>query len=637
MRYILYAGNLFKRVDMPDFGHIIILLFSYLVITVMQKIKLSLYLPLIFPLVLTACNTMSTAGDVETTAVVKDAGTEDKTANASEPTDAPPASSNVAEAAEIKPEIKSVSMDGDMLFNLLAAEFAGNTGDVDASLSYYREASKTIQDSRIAARTAYIALYGKHYDDTLIALDRWHELEPDAKDLPRMYAVTYIKLGQPEKAVPYIEEMLETYHESSTDEALAVKQLLAKEASTEDAYVVLQKLNEKEDKNKHLLVLQSRYAAQLKHYDEALAQLDQVLEIDPSLHEVLIIKSRILAAQGKHEEATLLIKQVVDELPDNNALRLQYARMLVEQRKMDEATEQYYILYANLPDDAEITLSLALLYIETKQLDEAVETLNHLLELDKKVPVAKYYLGRIAQNQGDEKQAISYYLGVRSGEYHYDAQLRIGVLLAMLGKQDEGLAKLEALAEEQTSWSLRVKSYLAQGEILRGQGRYKEGVEMYSRALQQKRDDTTLLYARGLMAEKVDRLDMAEADLLKVISKEPDNADALNALGYTLADRTSRYKEAQEYIKRAAALVPDDPAILDSLGWVSYRLGEMDEALKWLSKAFAKLEDAEIAAHYGEVLWHTNQKDKAREVWGKGKVQNADNPVLKETLDRLKP
>ena len=160
---------------------------------------------------------------------------------------------------------------------------------------------------------------------------------------------------------------------------------------------------------------------------------------------------------------------------------------------------------------------------------------------------------------------------------------------------------------------------------------------MYSRALQQNREDTTLLYARGLMAEKVDRLDMAEADLLKVITKEPDNADALNALGYTLADRTARYKEALDYIKRAAQLVPDDPAILDSLGWVSYRLGKMDDALMWLSKAFEKLEDAEIAAHYGEVLWQNNQKEKAREVWNKGKAQNSVNPVLVETLDRIKP
>ncbi|GMR01145.1 MAG: proteolytic complex protein LbcA [Gammaproteobacteria bacterium] len=641
MRYILYRKTFNLQVNMSKIIYIIISRFSSIacrsVIAAVQKFKISLYLPLIFPLVLTACNTVSAVSDGEApmaAPTVKEASAEVKATGQLGSMNTADVTSHAAETKQAK---NNVSLDGDMLFNLLAAEFAGNSGDIDASLSYYSEASKTVEDSRIAARTAYLALYGKHYDETLAALARWRELEPDAMDLPRMYAVTYLKLEQPEKAVPYIEEMLSVYHEPSVDEAMAVKQLLAKESNTKDAYVVLQKLNEKDEKNKHLLILQSRYAAQLAQYDEALALLDQVLEIDPSLFEVLIIKSRILTAQGKYEEATILIKQVLEELPENNALRLQYARMLVEQRKMEAATEQYSILHENLPNDGEITLSLALLYIETKQLDEAVEALNYLIEIDKKVPVANYYLGRIMQNQGDEKQAVSYYLGVKSGEYAYDAQLRIGVLLAALGKPDEGLAKLEALAEEQTIWSLRVKSYLAQGEILRGERRYKEGVEMYSRALQQKRDDTTLLYARGLMAEKVDRLDMAEADLLKVISKEPDNADALNALGYTLADRTSRYKEAQGYIRRAAALVPDDPAILDSLGWVSYRLGEMDEALKWLSKAFEKLEDAEIAAHYGEVLWHTNQKDKAREIWSRGKVQNADNPVLIETLDRIKP
>jgi tetratricopeptide (TPR) repeat protein len=607
----------------------------------MHSFKFPIYLTFIFPLLLAACNTMSTSSDTSVHVEKAEADatvTEDTTAVDNSEADVSAASTKATEDSEIKATNNDViNMDGDTLYNLLAAEFAGNSGDVEASLDFYREASKSVEDSRIAARTAYIALYGENYEETLNALDRWRELEPDAIDLSRMYAVTYLKLEQPEKAVPYIEDLLSDYHESPADEAMAVKQLLSKEASNEVAYEVLQRLNEKNKDNKHLLVLQSRYAAQLEHYDEALALLDQVLVMDPELYDVLLIKARILSAQGKNDEATLLIKQVVDELPENNALRLQYARMLVEQHEMEEATKQYSILQKNLPDDGEISLSLGLLYIETKQLDQAAEVLEHLIEIDKEVPVANYYLGRIAQNQGDEKQAISYYLGVKTGEYAYDAQLRIGILLAVLGKPDDGLAKLEALAEEQTSWALRVKAYLAQGEILRAEKRFEEGVEMYSRALQQKRDDTTLLYARGLMAEKVDRLDMTEADLLKVISKEPDNADALNALGYTLADRTSRYQEAQEYIKRAAALVPDDPAILDSLGWVSYRLGELDEALKWLAKAFEKLEDAEIAAHDGEVLWQSNQKDKAREVWNKGKKQNADNPVLIETLERIKP
>jgi tetratricopeptide (TPR) repeat protein len=578
---------------------------------------------LILPMVLSACNSLP----VET-AVEQNTGVSNQ------------ASSEIAAAAneaEIKPGKKQAKLDADSLYNLLAAEFAGNSGDIEASLKHYRQAAKSIEDSRIAARTAYIALYGEHYDEALAALDRWHELEPGAPGLPGMYATTYLKLAQPEKAVPYIEVMLSATDQASVDEAMVVKQLLAEDASTKDAYVVLQQINIKEDKNKHLLILQSRYAAELKKYDESLAILDQVLEIDPSLHEVLIIKARILFALGKHEEASALMQQVLEEFPDNHTLRLQYARMLVEQQNLKAATEQYSILHEKQPEDGGIALSLALLNIETNNLEEAIAALEHLIEIDKNVSIANYYLARIAQSQGDDKQAIAYYLRVRTGDYAFDAQLRIGILLSILGKPDEGLAKLEALAEAQSNWDLRVKAYLAQGEVLRSQQRYKEGIEMYSRALQQNREDTNLLYARGLMAEKVDRLDMTEADLLKVISKEPDNADALNALGYTLADRTSRYKEALEYINRAAELVPDEPAILDSLGWVSYRLGRMDDALKWLSRAFEKLEDAEIAAHYGEVLWHSNQKDKAREVWDKGKAKNAKNPILIETLERIKP
>jgi len=528
-------------------------------------------------------------------------------------------------------------MDGDLLYDLLAAEFAGNAGDIDTSVNFYQKAANKTGDKRIAARAAYIALYGKDYKETLQALKRWEKLDPGSDEVGRMYAITYLKLHQPEKVVPYIQQILSASSISAKDKTLALKALLTKEAEPEDALVVLQKLNQTELRSSHMLVLQARYEAQLKHYDEALVLLDQVYKQDESMIEVLIIKARILAAQGKNDEAVLQIKQVMDKRPDNNVLRLQYAQMLVEQHQLKQAKVQYKILDENMPDNDEVILSLALIDIDTGELEEATEELQRLIELDKRTAVAYYYLGRISQNNGDRKKAVSYYLRVKEGNYVFDAQIRIATLLAALGKADEGLQKLEAMAEDQTSWALRVRIYLAEGEILRSQQRFAEGVEMYSRALQEKRDDPNLLYARGLMAEKVDRLDMAEADLREVISQEPDNANALNALGYTLADRTSRYKEALKYIKRASELVPDDPAILDSLGWVSFRLGKMDDAEKWLAKAFKKLEDPEIAAHYGEVLWSRNKRKQATEVWKKGKKVDARHPVLIETLQRLDP
>lgn len=526
---------------------------------------------------------------------------------------------------------------GDLLFNLLAAEFAGNAGNLEASVNYYQRAAETAQDPRIHARAAYIAVYGEQYEDALTALNSWYDLEPESANLLRLYVVTYLKLGEPKKAVPYIQKLFDDAEATPREDAVSLKALLAKEANVADSLIVLQEINSVETPNNYMLVLQARYEAQKKHYDEATALLDQVYQSDSSMIEVLIIKARILATTGDTAGATAEIKQALEQSPDNDALRLQYARMLVEQEDIVEAKRQYLITQEKLPDNDEVRLALALLYIDTKELDKAAIELHALVERDSRTSIANYYLGRIAQNNADKKQAIAYYLRVKNERFTFDAQLRTAILLTSLGRADEGLEILEVLAEEQVDWTLRVRVYLAQGEILRAQHRFAEGVEMYSRALQEKRNDTNLLYARGLMAEKVDRLDMAEADFLNIISQEPENANALNALGYTLADRTGRYQEALKYIKRAAALIPDDPAILDSLGWVSFRLGKLNEAEKWLAKAFEKLSDAEIAAHYGEVLWVMNKKEQARNVWKKGKLNNAKHPVLLETLERINP
>lgn len=525
----------------------------------------------------------------------------------------------------------------ELLFNLLAGEFAGNIGDIDASVDYYQRAAERTNDSLIAARATYIALYGKKYEHALKTLERWNELAPEDQDMNRMYAITYIKLHQPKNAVPYILQILRESDGDLKQKALAVKKLLHKEAETEEGLIVLNELNHEQPGNLHMLILQARYAAQLEQYDNAVSLLDRVLAIDPALDDVYIIKARILEAKGEREASKALISNMIENHPDNTHVRMQYARMLVEDREFDMAREQFLILREQEPESPEVIMSLALLYIETRQLDEASTYLDELIKMDKKIDVANYYHGRIAQSRDQHKQAITHYLKVRNGSYVFEAKLRIASLFARLGRADEAIEQLKLLAENTTSWPDRVRAYLAQGEILRDLQHHEAAFDMYSRALHQNPDNADLLYARALAAEKVDRLDITESDLIKVLSTEPENANALNALGYTLADRTERLQEALEYISRAAKLIPDDPAILDSLGWVSYRLGKMQDALKWLGMAFEKLQDAEIAAHYGEVLWKANQQNKAREVWNKGKKINAEHPVLVETLKRLLP
>lgn len=542
-------------------------------------------------------------------------------------------SAGVTEPPEPGPQLSE-----QLLFDLLRGEFAGNSGDLDGSVKYYMQAAENTEDSRVAARATYISLYANKYDQALQALQRWQQLAPEAEEIDKVYAITHLKRGDSEKTAEYLHRQLSKADTGDErDKALAVKNLLQKEAeSVELSRAVLSSLSLLMPGNMHLYLLEARYAAQLEDYDGALQLLDKVLSIDPVMPDVYMIKSRILAAQGKRKESMQIIKGVLDGQPDNHGLRLSYARMLVDDRQFMQAKQQFLILLDQDENNADTLLSLALLSIETEQLEDSQVYLEKLIDLDQKTDVANYYLGRIAQNNKNPKVAIAYYLKVQNSDYVFDAKLRIAGLFAKLGRAEEGLRQLEKLADNQENWSFRVRIYLAQGEILRELGRYEDAVEMYSRALMQNPDDPDLLYARALAAEKMDRLDITEADLLRVISSEPDNANALNALGYTLADRTERLQEAQNYIKRAAELVPDDPAILDSLGWVSYRLGEMQEALNYLRMAFEKLEDAEIAAHYGEVLWMNQQQDEARRVWKIGSDADAKHPVLLDTLKRFK-
>jgi len=521
---------------------------------------------------------------------------------------------------------------GDLLYNLLAGEFAGIKGDMSKSTDYYRDAAENTLDPQVAERAVHIALYAKRYDDVLELSERWLKLGGDKKAIARSRALAYLHLSKIEDAVENIEQLLLVDGKIDKKSVAALGHILQQEVGSDVALSVLVLLNARHPQQANLLLIQARFESNAADYKKAMTTVEQVIQLAPEISDSYLIKAQILAAENKEKEALASIAIAVEKRAEDNRLRLQYARMLVRVKMYDEAWEHFMHLKQALPDNENILLSLGLLSIETGKTDLAKQYLQELIDKGHHNFQAHYYLGRIQQNNKEYMAAIANYERVTSGEYLLDARIRVAGLLAEVGKIDDALAKLKALIKNDNNNINQIKVYLAQGEVLRSVQRNKEAMTVYNTALKDSPENTDLLYARALTAEKLDMLDVTESDLRMVLMHEPNNANALNALGYTLADRTERLEEAKKYILKAASLLPDDPAVLDSLGWIYYRLGEYAKAIDWLSKAFAKLEDAEIAAHLGEVLWKNGQIEEANKIWQRGLKVEADHPVLKKTI-----
>lgn len=543
-------------------------------------------------------------------------------------------SDTVAQAESPAPS----EMSEELLFNLLAGEFSGVRGQMDQSIEYYSQAAESSDDPQVILRAAYIALYAGEDARAIKLSDRWIELGlEDNNAINRIRILAFLHLQQLESAVELIEKQLWQDAKLSERGVAALTHILGKETEPGFALQVAQQLNQKHPQQPLLMLLQARYEANLQQLDLALQHVDQVIALDPELADAYLIKAQVLSGLDRNEEALQAVEQAVNRRPGDHRLRLQYSRMLVQAGNYDKALQHFKQLQASIPDDENVLLSLGLLTIELGEPENAQPYFQSLLDLGVHNQQAHYYLGRIEQAHGDPEKALEHYARVYEGEYWLDAKIRAAGVLAASGQTEEALIQLELLGNQVAAGPAEIRVSLAMGEVLRAAAREQEAYNLYSEALQQAPDNIDLLYARALTAESLDMLQQAEADLKAVLQLEPENANALNALGYTLADRNERLEEARAYIEKAAELLPDEPAVLDSLGWVHYRLGDYPAAIKWLSKAFELLPDAEIAAHLGEVLWVSGETDKARSIWKKAQQLDGNQSVLRDTIQRFNP
>jgi tetratricopeptide (TPR) repeat protein len=318
---------------------------------------------------------------------------------------------------------------------------------------------------------------------------------------------------------------------------------------------------------------------------------------------------------------------------DDFNLRMAYARLLADARRFDASLKQFEILGAAQPDNPEVSFALGLLHLQANRVAEAEPHFKRLVNNEERGDDASYYLGRIAEEKENYEQANVWYLGVQGGENYFDAQVRLGLILAKQHRLDEARTHLRSVrtrnAEE------RALLVQAEGELLAEDKRFDEAMSVYDQALQAG-FNSDVMYARAMLAEKMDRLDILERDLREILEKDPGNAQALNALGYTLADRTDRYDEALGFIQRALDISPSDFYILDSMGWVLYRMGRLDEAEGYLRKALVLRPDSEVAAHLGEVLWAKGDRKGANEIWNTALRETPGDDKLLDVIKRYK-
>lgn len=541
------------------------------------------------------------------------------------------ASAEKDKAAAAQKNQKYGSFSEDTMFSLLTAEIAGQRNRFDIALSNYVEQARETRDPGVAERAFRIAEYLGADQEALDTSLIWAKAAPDNLDAQRAAAIQLARTGQYDESMVYMEKVLNGQGDTHFD-FLA---LSAAETDPDTRAGLLQsfdRLLKKYPDNGQLLFGKALLLQQDGRPQEALHLLE---DNSASKHDVapLLLRARLLQSMKRSDEALPLLKAGIKEHPDDKRVHLAYARLLVEQNRLEDAKAEFSALVEQFPDDDDLRFSLALVCLEAQAWDEAKVYLQELVERDSHVDSAHFNLGRLAEEQKDPETALKEYALVGPGNDFLPAQLRSTEILLDQKRFDEASRRLAETRDRQPDYAIQL--YLIEAEGLSNRDQVDRAWSVIQQGLKQFPDDLNLLYTRSMLAEKRNDLAQMEQDLRLIIQREPDNAMALNALGYTLADRTTRYSEARDLIQKAHSLNPDDPAILDSLGWVNYRLGNLSEAETYLRKALERFPDHEVAAHLGEVLWAQGKQSEARKVWATALQSQPDSAVLRDTMQRL--
>ncbi len=522
----------------------------------------------------------------------------------------------------------ATAIDPDVMFMILTAEIAGQRERYDVALEGYMEAAKRVNDPRFAERAAVIAMYMKDSPKTQEAVSLW--LKQDAKNLTarKIAALSALRADDKATAVEHLSALLNADEAGFETTLLELGGVLQKEGKIDIIYDTLTSLSLKYPNKTVIYFVQSLLALQVKNGAVAEQQIQKALKIKPDWDKAIILQAQIAMLSGDMNKAKASIKNAIARYPNNIKLKKLFGQLLIKAESYKEAIEVYQQLVASDPKDLESEFTLGLIYLQLDQNEKAEEIFNNLLEQADWKNQASFYLGKVEEKRGATDKALAWFDKVTEGDFAFDASLEAVSLLAKEKRFEEANTRLTGLSNQFPKQKIRI--LLIQAEMYSQQKQYAKAFDLLTAALVEQPEQSELLYTRALIAEHLNKQDLVEKDLKQILAKEPENVEALNALGYSLLDYPDRYVEAEGYLQKAIKLRPDEAVIMDSYGWLLFKQGKHQAALDYLQRAYAKQQENEIAAHIAEVLWTLGRKDEAKKIFDKA-IKNApeDEYLLK--------
>jgi len=520
-----------------------------------------------------------------------------------------------------------------ILYEFLLAEIAAQRNNPGLSAQAYVDLSKRTRDPRIARRATEIANFARLPALALEAAGVWYDSEPDS--LQALQAVSGLLINQRrvDEAEPYLVKLLASDGTAAANGFMQINRFLASNPDRPANLGIVKRLAARypDLPQAHFAIAQAAAAAN----DEpgALEEIRRAAVLRPDWDLAAIFEAQLL--QGKTPvEAQARLAGYLDKYPASREVRLNYARLLVLDKKLPEARSQFQALLAAFPDNSDVLYSVGLLSVQLKDFDAGESYLTRLLSTDfRDKNGVRFTLGQLAEEKKDLPGALKWYAQVESGDQFIPSRLRYAQVLYKQGKLDEARSFLQHVNAGQQQTQIQI----AEAQLLREANQPGEAFKVLSQALETQPDQPDLLYDHALTAEKLERFDVLEANLMKLIEARPDHAHAYNALGYSFAERNVRLEEARKLIQKALELAPNDLFIVDSMGWVFYRLGDYPRAIEHLRRAWQGRPDGEIGAHLGEVLWVMGDHAEAEGIWQEAMKRSPDNEALQKTIKRFKP